>query len=207
LPIGYQQQGYCQARGPFGRVVLQRNLVYCPGIPRRDIEEHIVDLSAIGFVDTETPQHIIFIRLLIAALIGGIIGYEREAHHENAGLRTHILIATASCLFTLLAIEIQITALATGSNNPDPIRAVEAVTAGVAFLGAGAIFQQRGNVRGLTTGAGMWLAGALGVAVALGYYFIALALAVFALIVLAALRHFSHRVVRGNGNGNETNKN
>src|SRR5690606_33321006 len=154
-----------------------------------------------GFVETETPQHIFLIRLLISAVLGGMIGFEREAHNGNAGFRTHILIATAACLFTMLAFEIQLTALAAGSNNPDPIRAVEAVTAGVAFLGAGAIFQQRGSVQGLTTGAGMWLAGALGVAVALGYYLIALVLAVFALIVLAALRHFSHRVVGGDDGG------
>lgn len=156
-----------------------------------------MDLTAIGFVETETPQHIFFIRLVIAALLGGIIGFERESHHENAGLRTHILVSTAASLFTMLSIEIQVTALATGSNNPDPIRAVEAVTAGVAFLGAGAIFQQRGSVQGLTTGAGMWLAGALGVTVALGYYVIAAALAVFALIVLAALRHVSHKLIGG----------
>lgn len=158
-----------------------------------------MDLTAIGFVETETPQHIFFIRLLIAAVLGGVIGFEREAHHENAGLRTHILVATAACLFTMLSIEIQILALETGSNNPDPIRAVEAVTAGVAFLGAGAIFQQRGNVRGLTTGAGMWLAGALGVAVALGYYMVAGGLAVFALMVLSVLRIFSHHVVSDKG--------
>lgn len=160
-----------------------------------------MDLTAIGFVETETPQYIFFIRLLIAAVLGGIIGFEREAHHENAGLRTHILIATAACLFTMLAIEIQILALATGSNNPDPIRAVEAVTAGVAFLGAGAIFRQHNNVQGLTTGAGMWLAGALGVAVALGYYLIAVVLAVFVLIVLAALRRFSHQVIGRDADG------
>ena len=158
-----------------------------------------MDLTAIGFVETETPKHIFFIRLLIAAVLGGVIGFEREAHHENAGLRTHILVATAACLFTMLSIEIQILALETGSNNPDPIRAVEAVTAGVAFLGAGAIFQQRGNVRGLTTGAGMWLAGALGVAVALGYYMVAGGLAVFALMVLSVLRIFSHHVVSDKG--------
>lgn len=156
-----------------------------------------MDLSAIGFVETATPQSVFLVRLFIAALLGGVIGFERQAHHENAGLRTHILIAVAACLFTTLALEIQLTALARGSDNPDPIRAVEAVTAGVAFLGAGAIFQQRGNVQGLTTGAGMWLAGAIGVTVALGYYIIAISVAVFALIVLAALRHLSHRVVGG----------
>ena len=154
-----------------------------------------MDLAFLGYVDTHTPQHVILIRLLIAALPGGVIGYEREAHSITAGLRTHMLIAIAAALFTTLAFEIFHNALENGSENPDPIRAVEAVTAGIAFLGAGAIFQQRGSVQGLTTGAGMWLAGAVGVCVALGYYFIAGAVAVFAVIVLAALRALAHRVI------------
>lgn len=154
-----------------------------------------MDLAAFGYVDTNTPQHIILFRILVAAILGGVIGYEREATNNTAGLRTHMLIATAAALFTLLAFEIFHTALDGGSQNPDPIRAVEAVTAGIAFLGAGAIFQQRGSVQGLTTGAGMWLAGAIGVSAALGYYLIALAVSIFAVLVLAALRAFAHKVV------------
>ncbi len=157
-----------------------------------------MDLSFTGFVETETPQHIFLIRLLISAVLGGMIGFEREAHNGNAGFRTHILVATAACLFTMLAFEIQLMGLDAGSNNPDPIRAVEAVTAGIAFLGAGAIFQQRGSVQGLTTGAGMWLSGALGVTVAIGFYFIAVVVALFALIVLAALKAFAHRTIGNN---------
>lgn len=150
---------------------------------------------SLGYEPTHTPQHVILIRLLIAAVLGGMIGWERGAEAGTAGLRTHILIALAAALFTTLAFEIYHEALEGGSNNPDPIRAIEAVTAGIAFLGAGAIFQQRGSVQGLTTGAGMWLAGAVGVTAALGYYLIALVVAVFAVIVLAALRAFSHRVI------------
>ncbi|HWA19791.1 MAG TPA: MgtC/SapB family protein [Devosia sp.] len=151
----------------------------------------------IGLVQTHTPQHVILLRLVIAALLGGAIGFEREAQNGAAGLRTHMLVATAAALFTMLAFEIYRTALDGGSNNPDPVRAIEAVTAGIAFLGAGAIFRQRDSVQGLTTGAGMWLAGAIGVCVALGYYLIALAASIFAIIVLAALRAFAHRVVGG----------
>jgi putative Mg2+ transporter-C (MgtC) family protein len=151
--------------------------------------------AGLGYVDTHTPQHILAVRLLLAALFGGMIGFERESTNGSAGLRTHILIAVAACLFTLLAFEIYEVALLGGSNNPDPIRAVEATTAGIAFLGAGAIFQQRGNVRGLTTGAGMWLAGAVGVATALGYYIVAFGVALFAVLVLAALKTFAHEVV------------
>ncbi|MDB5538927.1 MAG: magnesium transporter MgtC [Devosia sp.] len=162
-------------------------------------------LTTIGFEPTHTPQHIILIRLLIAAILGAVIGWERGAEAgAAAGLRTHILIALAAALFTTLAFEIYHEALEGGSTNPDPIRAIEAVTAGIAFLGAGAIFQQRGSIQGLTTGAGMWLAGAVGVTAALGYYLTALAVAVFAVIVLAALRAFSHQVVSA-GSG-ETGK-
>jgi putative Mg2+ transporter-C (MgtC) family protein len=154
-----------------------------------------MDLSVVGFVETHTPQHILLFRVFVASLLGAAIGYEREAKNVAAGLRTHILIATAAALFTVLAFEIFATALDGGSQNPDPIRAVEAVTAGIAFLGAGAIFQSRGSVQGLTTAAGMWLAGAVGVAAALGYYIMAAAVALFTVIVLAALRALSHRVI------------
>lgn len=152
-------------------------------------------LAAIGFENTHTPPHIILIRLVVASCLGAIIGFERGSKAGTAGLRTHILIALAAALFTSLAFEIFHSALAGGSQNPDPIRAIEAVTAGIAFLGAGAIFQQRGSVQGLTTGAGMWLAGAVGVATALGYYLVALAAAVLAVLVLAAMRRFSHHVI------------
>lgn len=150
----------------------------------------------IGFHDTHhTAQYIIVIRLLVAAVLGAVIGFERGSTHGTAGLRTHVLIAVAAALFTSLAFEIYDQALAGGSQTADPIRAIEAVTAGIAFLGAGAIFQQRGSVHGLTTGAGMWLSGAVGVAVALGYYLIAAGVALLAVLVLAALRAFSHQVV------------
>lgn len=153
--------------------------------------------NAFGLVDTYLPQHIIAIRLLIAAILGGMIGYEREMHTAEAGLRTHILVAVAATLFTILAFEIYHTLEEVGSDAPraDPIRAVEAVTAGIAFLGAGAIFRSGRNVQGLTTGAGMWLAGAVGVATALGYYVIAFGVALLAVLVLAALRALAHRVI------------
>ncbi|MDB5506135.1 MAG: magnesium transporter MgtC [Devosia sp.] len=147
--------------------------------------------GTLGYVETHTPQHIILIRLLIAAILGALIGWERETTNGQAGLRTHILIATAAALFTTLTFEIFHLADVHADANSDPIRAIEAVTAGIAFLGAGAIFQSRGSIRGLTTGAGMWLAGAVGIAVALGHYGIALAVAVFAVLVLAALRVFT----------------
>jgi putative Mg2+ transporter-C (MgtC) family protein len=151
-----------------------------------------------GFVQTYLPQHIIAIRLLIAAVLGAMIGFEREWNTAEAGLRTHILIAVAAALFTILAFEIFHTIdPGSGSGQADPIRAVEAVTAGIAFLGAGAIFRSGGNVQGLTTGAGMWLAGAVGLSTALGYYIIAFGVALLAVTVLAALRALAHQVIGG----------
>ncbi len=152
--------------------------------------------NEIGFVNTFLPQHIIAIRLLIAALLGAVIGFEREVNTAEAGLRTHILVSVAGCLFTILAFEIFHT-IESDETRSDPIRAVEAVTAGIAFLGAGAIFRSGAGVQGLTTGAGMWLAGAVGVATALGYYIIAAGTALLAVMVLAALRAFAHQVLRG----------
>lgn len=152
--------------------------------------------NSFGLVDTYLPQHIIAFRLLMAAIFGAMIGFEREINTAEAGLRTHILVAVAAALFTILTFEIFHT-IEFGPNGPqaDPIRAVEAVTAGIAFLGAGAIFRSGHNVQGLTTGAGMWLAGAVGLATALGFYIIAGLVALFAVLVLAALRAFSHRVL------------
>jgi len=153
-----------------------------------------MDLTATGFVETTTPQHIMLIRLGIAAILGGVIGFERE-QHAAAGLRTHILIAVAACLYTLLTFEIFHLSDVVESGRSDPIRAIEAVTAGIAFLGAGAIFRSGLTVQGLTTGAGMWLAGAVGVAAALGYYGIGLAVAILAVMVLALMRRFTQASV------------
>lgn len=154
-----------------------------------------------GWVETYLPAHIIAIRLAIAAVLGALIGFEREINTAEAGLRTHILIAVAAALFTILAFEIFHT-IGSGGQGPqaDPIRAVEAVTAGIAFLGAGAIFRSGAGVQGLTTGAGMWLAGAVGVASALGYYLIAAGVALLAVLVMAALRAVAHQFIRGAGN-------
>ncbi|GLQ55652.1 MgtC/SapB family protein [Devosia nitrariae] len=153
--------------------------------------------NVFGLVESHLPLGITLIRLGIAAIFGAMIGFERGRHTAGeAGLRTHILIAVAACLFTILTFEIFHT-IEGAENRADPIRAIEAVTAGIAFLGAGAIFRGGGNVQGLTTGAGMWLAGAVGVACALGYYVTGLVVSLFAIVVLALLRRFSHHFVSG----------
>ena len=109
-----------------------------------------------------TPLPEIVGRLSLAILFGGAIGIDREFRQKAAGLRTHILVALAAAIFTLITFEIHFE-MQKLMDQPrtDVIRIIEAMTAGVAFLAAGTIIQSRGAVQGLTTGASMWLAGAV----------------------------------------------
>ena len=123
---------------------------------------------------TYTSFPVIAARLLLATLFGAAIGFEREWRNRPAGLRTHVLVCVAAASFGILTIEIiHAPMFAMDSVKVDPIRVVEAVTAGVAFLAAGSIIFSRGEVRGLTTGAGMWLAGGIGLSCGLGLWQVA----------------------------------
>lgn len=144
----------------------------------------------VSAVRSWTPEWIIAIRLGLACVLGGLIGLERELGRHDAGLRTHMLVAMGSCVFTLVAWEIyqHIRAIEQPATG-DPIRIIEAVTAGAGFLAAGIIFQSGAKVHGLTTGAGVWTAAAIGVACGAGAYAIA---AITTLIVLAVLFGLGH---------------
>ena len=114
---------------------------------------------------------VLLTRLGGAAFLCALIGLEREASNRPAGLRTHILVGIASAVYTLIMLEL----LAHADDYPgiariDPIRIIEAVTGGVAFLAAGMIVFAQGKVRGLTTGAGMWLSASVGLAAGLGLW-------------------------------------
>lgn len=141
--------------------------------------------------DTELIQ-----RLLTAALLGSILGFERELRQKSAGLRTNILIAIGSALFTLMSYE-----LAGEVGGADPGRVAAQIVTGIGFLGAGAIMRTRGGVQGLTTAATVWVNAAVGVAAGGGEYhlaFIATAITVAVLLVLQPLetmidRRFAQR--------------
>ncbi|MFC3324301.1 MgtC/SapB family protein [Mesorhizobium cantuariense] len=140
---------------------------------------------------TYTSFPVIAARLLLATLYGAVIGFEREWRNRPAGLRTHMLVCVAAATFGILTIEIvHAPMFAQDSVKVDPIRVVEAVTAGVAFLAAGSIMFARGEVHGLTTGAGMWLAGAIGVACGLGLWQVAGFGTLIVLVVAGLLRRF-----------------
>lgn len=137
---------------------------------------------------TATPAPVVAARLFAAMMLGGLIGVEREMRDRPAGLRTHILVSVAACLFALISFEIM--ALSEGRADvkaTDPLRLIEAVTAGVAFLAAGTIFTAKGSVQGLTTGAGLWMAGAVGLSCGIGQYALAAMAAIGTLVVLSVL--------------------
>ncbi|WP_417523532.1 MgtC/SapB family protein [Marinovum sp.] len=128
-------------------------------------------------------------RLLAAVFLAGIIGAEREWRRKPAGLRTHILVSVAACLFVILGLEIS--QLDFGDKNEqqhDPLRMIEAVTAGVAFLAAGLIFTAQGEVKNVTTGASLWLAGAVGLGCGAGQMPLAALATVIVVTVIFLLR-------------------
>jgi putative Mg2+ transporter-C (MgtC) family protein len=142
-----------------------------------------------------TPEWLIAIRLGLACLLGGLIGLERELGRHDAGIRTHILVAMGSCVFTLVSWELyqHIRAIEQPATG-DPIRIIEAVTAGAGFLAAGIIFQSGSKVHGLTTGAGVWTAAAIGVACGSGAYAIAILTTAIVLVVLFGLALLKRRL-------------
>ncbi len=140
-------------------------------------------------ITTSLSEGVIAMRLLLAVALGAVIGFEREQLARPAGLRTHMLTALAAAVFTIITMELHAAVLREpGAPSTDPIRIIEAVTAGVAFLAAGAIFRSQGDVKGLTTGAGMWLAGSIGVACGVGYGILAVMATMMAAAILVAVR-------------------
>jgi putative Mg2+ transporter-C (MgtC) family protein len=125
------------------------------------------------------------IRLLVAALITGLIGLEREYRDKSAGFRTLILIGVGSALFTILSLEI-------GKNGGDPTKIASAIVSGVGFLGAGVIIKDGLTIKGLTTSASIWLTAALGMGIGAGHYLVTIAatlIILFSLIVLPLIEY------------------
>lgn len=135
------------------------------------------------------------IRLAVAAILGGIIGLEREYRAKEAGFRTHFLVALGSALFMILSMHGFDSVLAPLGNaaSYDPSRIASQVVTGIGFIGAGTIIFQKHVVRGLTTAAGLWVTCAIGMTCGSGMYGMAAASTVLVLICLEALNFILHR--------------
>ncbi len=134
-------------------------------------------------VESARPYAHIVGRLALAALLGSVLGLEREWHHRAAGLRTNMLVALGSAVFTLVAIE-----LAGAAGTAEASRIPAQIVTGIGFLGGGAILRDRGSVRGLTTAATIWVNAAIGMAAGGGFIALALFSTLIAIVVLAVLR-------------------
>jgi putative Mg2+ transporter-C (MgtC) family protein len=148
------------------------------------------------FTDLPDAAHVVRLvtRLVLAALLGGVLGYERERTGKRAGVRTHMLITVGAALFALVPQQ-------AGMSDDAVSRVLQGLVAGIGFLGAGPILklEERMEVKGLTTAASVWVAAAVGVAVGLGRGATAVVATALALAILAAVPHLDR------GSGNATN--
>ena len=139
-------------------------------------------------------NHDIIMRLLIALIVGGLTGLERERSHQFAGFRTHILVSVGSCItsITSLSLFFQYNSY----SNIDPARLSAQVLSGVGFLGAGAILKTSNGIRGLTTAAGIWATACIGIAVGYGYYILAISAWLFVMVTLYILKNIDKMIFK-----------
>jgi len=134
-----------------------------------------------------TPQLEQFFQLILAAALGGFIGLEREWKGKEAGLRTYTLVCIGATLFTIVALE-SFSIFGAENSSFDPSRIVGQLVLGIGFLGGGLIFLREQHVAGLTTAAGLWVTVAIGAAIGLHLYLLALFAAVLSILILSVFR-------------------
>lgn len=139
----------------------------------------------------------IVLRMVVAALLGGVLGFERESQGKSAGLRTHMLVALGSTIFVFVPQQI-------GISDTDLTRVLQGLVAGIGFLGAGTIVKsdREEDVRGLTTAASIWMTAAIGVAVGLGREATAVLSTALALVILAFIPKFAGYFQRNSADKN-----
>lgn len=131
------------------------------------------------------------LRLLLAVLLGGIIGFERAERGREAGLRTHIMVCLGACLVMLIS-EYIVTSL---GMNTDVTRLGAQVISGIGFLGVGCIITGGDKIKGLTTAAGLWVTACIGLASGIGYYAVAIATAVIMILVMLLITPLSKKIL------------
>jgi putative Mg2+ transporter-C (MgtC) family protein len=151
---------------------------------------------AISAIPTLTDLDI-GVRLLLAAGLGGAIGVEREIRDREAGIRTHLLVALGSCLFTIISAYGFHSFLASGEAvvRADPTRIAAQIVTGIGFLGAGAIIREGLSIRGLTTAGSLWVSAAIGMAAGAGWYVAAIGTTALTIAALWPLRIFAYQVI------------
>ncbi|MPQ45254.1 MgtC/SapB family protein [Clostridium tarantellae] len=149
----------------------------------------------------------ILLRLSLAVIVGGVIGYEREFKNRPAGFRTHILVCVGAAIVSLIQVDMANEALGMIASNPslnnvvkvDLSRLGAQVITGVGFLGAGTILHTKGSIKGLTTAASLWVVACVGLAIGMGYYTLSIIGTVFISLTLVALKRFQNRFITKSG--------
>jgi len=150
-------------------------------------------LADINSIEVTTVSSVF--KLCLSLLLGCCVGFERKRKGQIAGVRTFALISMGATLAMLLSIYVPQEYL--GLKNGDPGRIAAQVVTGIGFLGAGAIIQMKGSVRGLTTAAGIWMIAAIGMAVGVGMYTLAIVATALILVVLVLIERWEHHISAG----------
>ena len=150
-------------------------------------------LEQINSIEVNTLSSIF--KLTLSLILGSLVGFERKRKGQPAGVRTFALISMGATLSMILSIYVPQEYL--GLKNGDPGRIAAQVVTGIGFLGAGAIIQMKGSVRGLTTAAGIWIMAAIGMAVGVGLYVMAFTATLLVLIVLLLIERVEHNINAG----------
>ncbi len=154
------------------------------------------------------PYEEILLRLAIAVLTGGAIGYERESKNRPAGFRTHILVCIGATVISLIQVNMNEEIIRRVLINPNLVgvlsvdygRLSAQVISGIGFLGAGTIIHNKGSIKGLTTAATLWLVATLGIAIGYGYYIISIAALIISVLVLISLKRIQNKLFHGESN-------
>lgn len=136
-------------------------------------------------------------QLILALLLGALIGVEREHKRKEAGLQTYSLVALGTCLFTKLSFDFFNSFTDKAGISFDPSRVIQAIAIGIGFIGAGIIIYRRSKVEGLTTAAGLWVASAIGIAVGFRLYALAIISTLLAIAILAGLGLLERKLFPG----------
>lgn len=154
------------------------------------IDNFITEINSVEITTTNA-----LFRMILSLLLGSCVGVERKSKGQIAGIRTFALISLGATLAMILSIYVPQEYL--GLKNGDPGRIAAQVITGIGFLGAGAIIQMKGSVRGLTTAAGIWMIATIGMAVGVGLYVVSITATVLILVILVILERFEHHIHLG----------
>jgi len=147
-------------------------------------------------METEIPILDMLIRLLVATGLALCLGLERELRGKPAGLRSHMLVSLGSSAFIIVGLSVLFGTDEGGhAASVDPNRVVEGVVGGIGFLGAGSIIRSGAHIQGITTGASIWLAGAIGVAAGINNFPLAGMVTLIGLIIMVVLGRFEHEIL------------